>query len=117
MQDSDVAMAIPGGWTPAPGPEEPAVRRVGSFRASCRLCAHYAPAAAERERGAGRRRLLAFGQCRRHAPIALPAPTNAAVWPRVKETDWCGEFRWNGLAPNGRKACGMEGETAQEVES
>ena len=35
-----------------------------------------------------------YGECRRHAPPAISFRDAAAlaIWPRVKPTDWCGDY-------------------------
>jgi hypothetical protein len=38
-----------------------------------------------------------WGQCRRHSPHVNPVTARAyvvdGVWPRVRDDDWCGEWR------------------------
>lgn len=55
----------------------------------CGNCLHWDPESGGR------------GLCRRHAPAAgvlrdLSPIDAAAVWPRTKADDWCGEFKGQG---------------------
>lgn len=62
--------------------------------ATCNDCAHFADTPVSSNNS----RAQLFGQCRRFPPKSLmatvgPGSAPQTHWPRVANTDWCGEYR------------------------
>lgn len=55
----------------------------------CKDCIFFDPTDHPKQKGE-----VQLGSCRQHAPtLVATAANDAAVWPVVRDWDWCGDFR------------------------